>query len=259
MDHPFSTPRRRSLTLASGCRSLSANLRGHPGCEIPTWSPSSTSSQPSWTGQEMPPELPPRIPSRHRGSAAPSCPSSPGPMSRMAGLRFFGSRTFHEVTNYYPTRYLRTARYKYHRNIAWKLDFPSPPTSHASLSWEGIRNSKSPVTIGERPLEAYVRRPPEELYDMQEEPERGCQLGRASGVQGAPARVQERAGGMAAINPGCVVGEGRRVAVRDAGAHRRRAEHSGPVRFRHVGTGKPAMIRLIALCAARSMRRKDQE
>lgn len=84
--------------------------------------------------------------------------------------RVFGSHTFHEVTNYYPTRFLRTARYKYHRNIAWKLDFPFSTDLYASLSWEGIRNSKFPIKVGERPLEAYIRRPPEELYDMQEDP-----------------------------------------------------------------------------------------
>ncbi|KAJ5147780.1 hypothetical protein N7526_001132 [Penicillium atrosanguineum] len=36
----------------------------------------------------------------------------------------FGSHTFHEVTNYWPTRFIRDKRYKYHRNLAWRLDFP---------------------------------------------------------------------------------------------------------------------------------------
>ncbi|KAL6832238.1 alkaline-phosphatase-like protein [Trichoderma camerunense] len=83
--------------------------------------------------------------------------------------KVFGSHTFHEVTNYYPTRFMRTSRYKYHRNIAWKLDFPFSTDLYASLSWEGIRNSQFPVKVGERSLEAYIRRPPEELYDMQED------------------------------------------------------------------------------------------
>jgi N-sulfoglucosamine sulfohydrolase len=64
---------------------------------------------------------------------------------------------------------MRTSRYKYHRNIAWKLDFPFSTDLYASLSWEGIRNSQFPVKVGERSLEAYIRRPPEELYDMQED------------------------------------------------------------------------------------------
>lgn len=83
----------------------------------------------------------------------------------------FGSHTFHEITNYYPTRFLRTRRYKYHRNIAWKLDFPFSTDLYASLSWEGIRNaSPGPVKIGERSLKAYIQRPPEELYDLQNDP-----------------------------------------------------------------------------------------
>ncbi|KAI5459035.1 alkaline-phosphatase-like protein [Mariannaea sp. PMI_226] len=87
-----------------------------------------------------------------------------------AWTRVFGSHTFHEVTNYYPTRYLRTTRYKYHRNVAWKLDFPFSTDLYASLSWEGMRNVDGPVTIGSRPLSNYVRRPAEELYDMEKDP-----------------------------------------------------------------------------------------
>lgn len=81
----------------------------------------------------------------------------------------FGSHTFHEITNYYPTRFLRTPRYKYHRNVAWQLDFPFSGDIYGSLSWEGIRN-RQPVMIGARPLESYIRRPPEELYDLLEDP-----------------------------------------------------------------------------------------
>ncbi len=81
----------------------------------------------------------------------------------------FGSHTFHEITNYYPTRFVRTPRYKYHRNIAWQLDFPFSGDLYGSLSWEGMRN-REPVMIGERPLRDYVRRPPEELYDLEADP-----------------------------------------------------------------------------------------
>jgi len=83
--------------------------------------------------------------------------------------RVFGSHTFHEVTNYWPTRYLRTPRYKYHRNIAWQLDFPFSGDLYGSLSWQGIRQ-QNPVVIGRRPLIDYVRRPPEELFDLEEDP-----------------------------------------------------------------------------------------
>lgn len=85
----------------------------------------------------------------------------------------FGSHTFHEIQNYWPTRYLRTHRYKYHRNIAHKLDFPFAADLYSSLSWEGIRNKDGPepIFIGQRSLEAYLFRGPEELYDLQQDPD----------------------------------------------------------------------------------------
>ena len=84
----------------------------------------------------------------------------------------FGSHTFHESTNYWPTRYIRTTRYKYHRNIAWRLDFPFANDIYGSLTWEDVRNAEvSPKTIGKRPLKDYFFRPPEELYDLVEDPD----------------------------------------------------------------------------------------
>lgn len=84
--------------------------------------------------------------------------------------RVFGSHTFHEVTNYYPTRFMRTRQYKYHRNIAWKLDFPFAADLYGSLTWEGIRNSSS-LMLGSRSLKSYIQRPAEELYDVEADPE----------------------------------------------------------------------------------------
>ncbi|KAF2112242.1 alkaline-phosphatase-like protein [Lophiotrema nucula] len=81
----------------------------------------------------------------------------------------FGSHTFHEITNYWPTRYMRTSRFKYHRNVCWRLDFPFAMDLYASLSFEGIRNSPNP-TIGQRKLRDYIFRPPEELYDLDSDP-----------------------------------------------------------------------------------------
>ncbi|GFZ48851.1 hypothetical protein JCM24511_06600 [Saitozyma sp. JCM 24511] len=84
-------------------------------------------------------------------------------------VEVFGSHTFHELTNYYPTRFVRTERYKYHRNVCWKLDFPFSADLYASKSWEATR-SMGQVMIGKRSLAAYVRRGPEELYDLHEDP-----------------------------------------------------------------------------------------
>ncbi|GLA33887.1 hypothetical protein AnigIFM63309_003910 [Aspergillus niger] len=83
----------------------------------------------------------------------------------------FGSHTFHEVTNYWPTRFIRDRRYKYHRNLAWRLDFPFAADLYGSLSWEDIRNSTdTDILVGGRKLKDYFFRPPEELYDLEEDP-----------------------------------------------------------------------------------------
>jgi len=87
----------------------------------------------------------------------------------------FGSHTFHESTNYWPTRVLRTRRHKYHRNVAWRLDFPFSADLYGSLAWDGIRHSQPAgkdrdVMVGQRKLKDYIFRPPEELYDLQEDP-----------------------------------------------------------------------------------------
>ena len=83
----------------------------------------------------------------------------------------FGSHTFHELQNYWPTRFMRTRRYKYHRNVAWRLDFPFAGDLYASLSFEGMRNQNKPVMIGNRTLKDYIFRPPEELYDLEKDPQ----------------------------------------------------------------------------------------
>lgn len=104
----------------------------------------------------------------------------------------FGSHTFHEIQNYWPTRFMRPKRYKYHRNIAWKLDFLFGSDLYGSLSWEGLRDNSSgnmfadhtklseaghahetdtpEVMLGRRRLTSYVYRGPEELFDMLEDP-----------------------------------------------------------------------------------------
>jgi N-sulfoglucosamine sulfohydrolase len=96
-----------------------------------------------------------------------------------------GSHTFHEVTNYWPTRILRSRRFKYHRNIAWQLPFPFASDLYASLTFEGIRNQRdrddfqsSGIMIGTRPLKNYIHRPAEELYDLENDPQEVRNLAR---------------------------------------------------------------------------------
>lgn len=91
----------------------------------------------------------------------------------------FGSHTFHEIQNYWPTRFMRTHKFKYHRNIAWQLMFPFGTDLYGSLSWEGIRNSAvdsatsdtPEVMLGRRRLASYLYRGPEELFDLENDPE----------------------------------------------------------------------------------------
>ena len=87
----------------------------------------------------------------------------------------FGSHTLHEITNYWPTRFLRTRKYKYHRNMRPESQFPFAADLYASYSWEGLRNSAggdgSKIMLGRRPLKAYLQRPAEELYDMENDPD----------------------------------------------------------------------------------------
>ncbi|KAJ5100416.1 hypothetical protein N7456_006468 [Penicillium angulare] len=86
--------------------------------------------------------------------------------------KVYGSHTFHEVANYWPTRFVRSRKFKYHRNIAWQLDFPFASDLYASLSFEGIRRNhhggkQKDVMVGDRSLKQYIQRPPEELYDLE--------------------------------------------------------------------------------------------
>ena len=82
----------------------------------------------------------------------------------------FCSHTFHQRENYYPTRVIRHRKWKYHRNIQWRLDFPFATDLYASLSWEDSRNGAKPVKIGLRSLKDYLFRPDETLYDMENDP-----------------------------------------------------------------------------------------
>lgn len=81
----------------------------------------------------------------------------------------FASHTFHEITNYYPMRVVRTKRYKFIWNIAWKLDYSFASDLWSSASWQGaLRNELS--HFGTRSIEAYIHRPRFELYDLETDP-----------------------------------------------------------------------------------------
>ncbi|KAF4124854.1 N-sulfoglucosamine sulfohydrolase [Geosmithia morbida] len=90
--------------------------------------------------------------------------------------RVHGSHTVHEIANYWPTRFVRDRRFKYHRNIAWRLDFPFASDLYASRVLEGIRRNPERTTdgdvkVGQRSLKNYIKRPAEELFDLEKDPD----------------------------------------------------------------------------------------
>ena len=82
----------------------------------------------------------------------------------------FASHTFHEITNYYPMRVVRTKRYKFIWNIAWKLDYSFASDLWSSASWQANIRSKS-SQFGARTVDAYIHRPRFELYDLEADPD----------------------------------------------------------------------------------------
>lgn len=87
----------------------------------------------------------------------------------------FGSHTFHEITMYYPMRWIRTGKYKFIWNVAHGLTFPSASDLQESLAWEGfLARQKEPGAdklFGKRTMEAYLQRPKFELYDLEADPD----------------------------------------------------------------------------------------
>jgi N-sulfoglucosamine sulfohydrolase len=82
----------------------------------------------------------------------------------------FGSHVFHEITNYYPMRTIRTRTHKYILNLASPLPFPFASDLYGSQSWQGVLR-RGDKLMGSRSVEAYVQRPREELYDLVKDPQ----------------------------------------------------------------------------------------
>ena len=82
--------------------------------------------------------------------------------------RVFASHSFHEINQYYPMRALRTRKHAYILNLAHELSFPIAGDVASSPSWQAISARRAP--LGKRPLQAYLQRPAEELYDIVNDP-----------------------------------------------------------------------------------------
>jgi N-sulfoglucosamine sulfohydrolase len=81
----------------------------------------------------------------------------------------YAAHTFHEITNYYPMRVVRTKRHKFIYNIAWKLDYSSAADLWRSASWQAALAAGN-ARFGCRTMEAYLHRPRFELYDLEADP-----------------------------------------------------------------------------------------
>jgi N-sulfoglucosamine sulfohydrolase len=66
-------------------------------------------------------------------------------------------------------RALRTREYKYIVNLAASLEFPIAGDIASSPTWKAIVARPS-VGLGTRSLQAFLHRPPEELYNLQKDP-----------------------------------------------------------------------------------------
>jgi N-sulfoglucosamine sulfohydrolase len=82
----------------------------------------------------------------------------------------YAAHSFHEVTNYYPMRVVRTRKHKFIWNIAWKLDYSFASDLWESASWQGARRDGLSV-FGARPVDQYIHRPRFELYDLEKDPQ----------------------------------------------------------------------------------------
>lgn len=84
--------------------------------------------------------------------------------------RVFTTRSFHEITQYYPIRGVRTRQFSYFLNLDPNLTYPVAGDIAQSPSWKAIQSPPG-VKLGRRTLEAYLRRPAEELYDLAADPD----------------------------------------------------------------------------------------
>lgn len=95
----------------------------------------------------------------------------------------YASHTFHEVTNYYPMRVIRTKKYKFIWNIAWKLDYSFSSDLWSSASWQAALREKL-NNLGTRTVDAYIHRPRFELYDLEADPNEVVNLAEKSRYDG---------------------------------------------------------------------------
>ncbi len=83
----------------------------------------------------------------------------------------YASHTFHEVTMYYPMRAVRGRQYKLIWNIAHPLPYPFASDLWAASTWQAALAKGRDFVYGRRTIEAYLKRPQFELYDLVGDPD----------------------------------------------------------------------------------------
>lgn len=91
----------------------------------------------------------------------------------------FATHSFHEIDQYYPTRSVRTRRYSYFLNLQPALEVPIASDVALSPSWKAILSTPG-ARLGKRTLEAFRRRPAEELYDLAADPDEVVNLAQSA-------------------------------------------------------------------------------
>ncbi len=88
----------------------------------------------------------------------------------------YGSHTFHEVTMYYPMRFIRTERYKLILNLAHQLPFPFASDLYDSATWQANLTRGPDAMYGARKIGDFIQRPRLELYDLETDPDEAHNL-----------------------------------------------------------------------------------
>ena len=86
----------------------------------------------------------------------------------------FFSHTFHEITNYYPYRALRSRKYKYVRNLYPELTTPLPSDLWSSKTWQAIEGEG--LEMGDRSTQKFLHQDAEALFDVENDPSEGKNL-----------------------------------------------------------------------------------
>ncbi len=81
----------------------------------------------------------------------------------------YAAHTFHEITNYYPMRVVRTQTHKFIWNIAFGLPYSFASDLWRCATWQATVRSGA-ATFGSRTVDAYLHRPRFELYDLVNDP-----------------------------------------------------------------------------------------